>query len=248
MSVCAVRMGCLPDKLLTSDDIMSPAKDVPRMSYDSARMLSRRTQIVWALFFVTISSAMLVLQLGSDGIQNGILLTNLSSVEERPSQDPVFSSLESTSQAHWSSIVITHLGQPAGSAQSVDRNHRNAGLDGLGYHFLIGNGNGLGDGNVHVGYRWLRQQASAKPAGVDSSWWSDQVISICLVGNGNRRPFTKLQLLYLTHLVQRLQQELSIPTSRIYLESEIGSDTSSPGEYFAEAQFRSQLLDIPTSN
>ena len=223
----------------------SLAKDASQMKRQTARMLSRRTQIVWAAFFVSITGAMLILQLGNEGIQNGILLTNLSSVQERPEQDPVFSSLGAINESHWSSIVIHHLGQPAGTAERLDRNHRSAGLGGLGYHFLIGNGNGLGDGVVHVGYRWLDQSAGGIPTGVDASRWNDHAISICLIGNGNRRHFTERQVLHLSYLVQRLQQELSIPSSHVYLASEIDHDAPSPGKYFAEAQFRGQLLDIP---
>jgi len=158
------------------------------MNQNSARMLSRRTQIVWALFFVSITSALLILQLGEEPLQSGLLLTKLASVDERPEQDPVFSSIDPSMRSKWSSIVIHHLGQPAGTAELVDRIHRKTGSEGLGFHFLIGNGNGLGDGDVHVGYRWLNQSAGAKAVGIDSSQWDDQTISICLVGNGNRRP------------------------------------------------------------
>ncbi len=129
----------------------------------------------------------------------------------------------------------------------IDGGNKKNGIDPLDDGNLIGNGNGLGDGDVHIGYRWLQQSAGAKPIGVDSSQWDPGTISICLVGNGNRRPFTKLQLLHLSYLVQRLQLELAIPPTHILLAQEIGSDTTSPGKYFAEAQFRGQLLDIPAA-
>lgn len=215
------------------------------MKTNSARMVSRRTQIIWVSFFFIIPCALFILQLGSGTVHQGALLTKLSPVDERPEQDIVIASV--SEQKEWTTIVIHHLGQPAGSPESLDRAHRNSGLSGLGYHFLIGNGNGLGNGDVHVGYRWLDQTAGAKPIGVDSSQWDKGTISICLVGNGNRRPFTELQLVHLSYLVQRLQLELSIPPSHILLAREIGSDTTSPGKYFAEAQFRGQLLDIPAA-
>ena len=209
-------------------------------------MLSKRTQVVWASFFFIIPTVLFVLLLGNNAIRGGVLLINLAPVEERPEEDPVFTVIDTLS--NWSTIVVHHLGQPAGSAELIDRNHRKTGLDGLGYHFLIGNGYGLGDGAVHIGYRWLQQSAAAKPAGLDASQWSERVISICLIGNGNRRPFTERQLLHLSYLVQRLQEELSVPSNSVYLASDIGIDQESPGKYFAEAQFRGQLLDIPTNN
>lgn len=218
-----------------------------RKHEESARKLSKRTQNVWVAFFVTIATAMFVLQLGSDVNQAGLMAT-LVSIEERPSEDPLFSSIEKADDAAWTSIVIHHLGQPAGTVEEIDRNHRNAGLEGLGYHFLIGNGFGIGDGFIHLGYRWLNQTPSARLTSADPSIWNNGVISICLVGNGNRRPFSELQLVQLSRLVQRLQLNLSIPVDSVLLANEIDNGSQSPGRYFAEAQFRSQLRDIPASH
>jgi len=216
-----------------------------RINEESARKLSKRTQNVWVAFFVTIATAMFVLQLGSDINQTGLMATL---VEERPTEDPLFSSIEKADGAAWSSIVIHHLGQPAGTVEEIDRNHRNSGLEGLGYHFLIGNGYGIDDGFIHLGYRWLDQKPCARLASADPSLWNSGVISICLVGNGNRRPFSEPQLVQLSLLVQRLQLGLSIPVEKILLANEIDNGSQSPGRYFAEAQFRSQLRDIAVSN
>jgi hypothetical protein len=175
-------------------------------------------------------------------------MASLVSIEERPVEGSLFSSIENADAAAWSSIVIHHLGQPAGTVEEIDRNHRNTGLEGLGYHFLIGNGNGIGNGNIHLGYRWLNQTPCARLTSADPSLWNHGVISICLVGNGNRRRFSDLQLVQLSLLVQRLQLELSIPAEQVLLANELDKDSQSPGQYFAEAQFRSQLRDIPVSD
>ena len=213
------------------------------MKPNSARMPSKRTQIVWLSFFLVIPCALIILQAGTTNVQNGLLLTTLSPIEDRPTVDPVFATVGSSPE--WSSIVIHHLGQPAGDLETIDRDHRKAGLRSLGFHFIIGNGNGLGDGDVQMGNRWHSQISAAKPRDIQQDNWSDGIISICLIGNGNRRPFTEQQTVHLSHLVQRLQQELSIPADQVFLESELGGHSRSPGEFFAEAQFKSQLLDIP---
>jgi hypothetical protein len=218
-----------------------------RIHEESARKLSKRTQNVWVAFFVTIATAMFVLQLGSDINQSGLMAT-LVSLEERPAEDPLFPSIDTANGAAWTSIVIHHLGQPAGTVEEIDRNHRNSGLEGLGYHFLIGNGNGIEDGYIHLGYRWLNQTPCARLASADPSHWNSGVISICLVGNGNRRPFSEVQIVQLSRLVQRLQLTLSIPVEKVLLANEFDTDSQSPGRYFAEAQFRSQLRDIPISH
>ena len=201
---------------------------------DSARMLSR-TQFVWIAFFILIPSALFILQIGNRDTPSGIVLVRLSDVDERPAVDQVFQSVQKESLSQWKTIVIQQLNQPSGTPERVDREHKQLGLDGLGYHFLIGNGNGLGDGFVHIGYRWIEQSPAVKP--FNASDMDHQTISICLIGNGDRRPFTEIQLLHVTRLVQRLQVELGIPESRVSL--------SSTGKHFAEAQFRSQLRDIP---
>jgi hypothetical protein len=174
-----------------------------------------------------------------------MLLTTLAPIEDRPEVDPVFATINESTE--WSAIVVHHLGQPAGDLETIGRDHRNAGLHELGFHFLIGNGNGLGDGDIQMGTRWLKQTSAAKPRDIPSDNWNNRVISICLIGNGNRRPFTEQQTMHLSHLVQRLQQELSIPANQVFLGRELGIQNDSPGEFFAEAQFRSQLLDIPNS-
>ena len=170
-----------------------------RLHEESARKLSKRTQNVWAAFFVTIASAMFVLQISSKPNKTG-LMAMLVSIEERPTEDPLFSSIGKADGAAGSSIVNHHLGQPTGTVEEIHRNHQNSGLEGLGYHFVIGNGYGIDDGLIHLGYRWLNQTPCARLASADPALWNNGVISICLVGNGNRRPFSEPQLVQLHDL------------------------------------------------
>jgi hypothetical protein len=129
------------------------------------------------------------------------------------------------------------------------------GLNGLGYHFLIGNGKGDGDGNIHIGYRWDNQSPSAVFGATDPALW-DGVISICLVGDGTRKKYTKKQDLQNHLLVQRLRDGLYkkygiiIPRERVRRANEIDEEAPN-SEYFklvTGAQFESQLLDITASN
>ena len=217
------------------------------MTSDFAWMHLKRTQLVWASFFVVMSAMLVLLQVGGGDIQSGVLLTNISSMTERPEVDPIFSDEIPVNATKWSGIVIQHLGEPAGSIKSIQRSHLSGGLEGIGFHFIIGNGNGLGDGVVHGSERWLHQTWAARPTSVHPENWDENVITICLIGNGNRRPFTERQILHLSRLVQRLQNELSIEASEVYLASDLDNSLNiapSPGKFFAEALFRSQLLDI----
>lgn len=160
-------------------------------------------------------------------------------------------------RARWRSIVIHHSGLPAGSAASVERHQQASGLSGLGYHFVIGNGHGSGDGEIEVGYRWTRQlvgaHVAARPrlatgslrtAGLDASklaLLNEQSVGICLIGNGDRGAFTPRQIRELVSLVRSLQRELGIPASEVRLHRDL-AEVTSPGERFPTAEFESQLL------
>lgn len=157
----------------------------------------------------------------------------------------------------WNSIVIHHSGSPGGDAASIARMHGSAGLAGLGYHFIIGNGQGLADGMVEVGPRWNQQlpgaHVASRPAaegamliasrvpGTSPDELNRNAVGICLVGNGDRRPFTEQQVHELAALVRRLQRELGISADRVFLHSDVAR-VASPGKFFPVSEFESQLV------
>jgi hypothetical protein len=59
----------------------------------------------------------------------------------------------------WKYIVIHHSATAFGSDTEFDRYHRRKGCleNGLGYHFVIGNGSGIPDGEIEIGNRRLDQ-------------------------------------------------------------------------------------------
>ncbi len=157
----------------------------------------------------------------------------------------------------WQAIVIHHSATPAGDSVTLNRQHTASGLSGLGYHFVIGNGQGLGDGLVEVGYRWNRQLAGAHVAGAnpiesrngldrtslstaDADQYNRHSIGICMIGNGNRREFTDRQIHELITIVRALQAQFGIPGSAVYLHSDL-SKVSSPGKFFPTAEFEAQI-------
>lgn len=161
----------------------------------------------------------------------------------------------------WSAIVIHHSGSVAGSAESIGRQHVADGLAGLGHHFIIGNGNGMGDGAIHVGYRWDCQLPGAhlgtealrassltraeavgtRPVGLSSDELRHHSVSVCLVGHGDRREFTPRQMRELLDLVVKLQRELGISRERVFLASDF-QGMQGPGAHFESAWLESQLI------
>ncbi len=141
----------------------------------------------------------------------------------------------------WLGVVVHHSASVSGSPESIDELHREQGLDGLGYHFVIGNGRGAPDGGISVGERWQRQANGAHTAGPDAGLYNRHYIGICLVGDGDRRPFTDAQLSSLVTLVRALQDRLGLEGGSVVLHREVAS-TASPGRLFPQGWFRSQLV------
>lgn len=209
-----------------------------------ARFLARRAAVVWIAFIVMMTAALGVFALDDSKTPGGYLVaTNIDALGELTHADRLFTVDGPLDRQRWRGIVIHHLGLPAGDAERVHRLHLSYGYQGLGYHFLIGNGRGLGDGIVHVGYRWTEQKPGAHVAAVaeNSAWYNEHALGICLVGNGDRRPFTDRQMRSLVALVRRLQEELGIPADQVRLHRDLGPEISSPGSLFPAATFYEQL-------
>lgn len=168
--------------------------------------------------------------------------TALMALSGPRSMEAVLETREPLDRERWLGIMVHHSGSAYGTPATLDREHRAMGLRGLGHHFVIGNGNGMGDGEVHVGARWLDQQPGAHAAGEHerADWSNRHAISICLVGDGNRREFTDAQITRLLELVSTLAAEFGIPTDRIVLSSD-ESDAADPGVRFPAAAFREMV-------
>ena len=143
----------------------------------------------------------------------------------------------------WRSIIIHHSGQTHGEASLLDRQHRVAGHDGgLRYHFVIGNGDGIGDGAIQIGPRW-QEQLDAIHQGV-SPWYDRNAIAICLIGNGDRNAPSSTQMQQLLRLTTALQQRLNIASEQVLMHANVAKSTG-PGMLFPASQFRRQLIKMP---
>ena len=214
-----------------------------------------RTTVVWAVF-VTSMTAVAVLLLLSDSppstranlpaIQPLIMGQDTGTSEN--SWVPDASS--SIDQDRWDHIIIHHSGRMTGTVRDLDARAKSAGLNGVGYHFVIGNGAGLSDGVVEEGYRWTQQlpgahvaiSANATTAEQDeANRLNSRSIGICVIGNGDRQPFTESQMRALIELVRSLQQIWGIPATGVQLHSDVSLD-SGPGRFFPTARLEERLL------
>ena len=142
----------------------------------------------------------------------------------------------------WRYIVIHHSATDTGSVRAFDYYHRKRlhMKRGLAYHFIIGNGNGMKDGEIAMGSRWQYQQ----PGGHLNSLQQNEIsLGVCLVGNyQNDRPTDK-QLNSLIALVRYLQEKFSVPRRRILGHREMpDAHTVCPGKLFPLGKLRLSLL------
>lgn len=140
----------------------------------------------------------------------------------------------------WRHIVVHHSASPTGSASSFDKAHRDRGWDGLGYHFVIGNGTGSGDGQVEVGFRWTRQQAGAHAGNYE---YNQHGIGVCLVGDFEHHgPPSPRQMASLRQLLSFLQAKANIPTNQIIGHGNVpGRSTECPGRHLDMNALRASL-------
>jgi N-acetylmuramoyl-L-alanine amidase len=143
----------------------------------------------------------------------------------------------------WRYIVIHHSATSSDCARSINDYHlRVRGWsNGLGYHFVIGNGSRSRDGAIEVGPRWAKQQNGAHALSKNNRM-NTIGIGICLVGNFNETQPTEAQMRSLVELVRRLQHRYSIPTRRVIGHRDvIEGYTECPGRHFSIERLRKML-------
>ena len=170
------------------------------------------------------------------------LLTQLTppnyAAERIPPRPAAIGRLEAPLGRDWKHIVIHHSYTDSGSEAIFDKYHRQQrGWLGVGYHFVIGNGNGSPDGAIEVTFRWEEQLQGAH-AGVEE--YNQRGIGICLVGDFERGYPTTKQMASLVALVNYLQQRCRIPASQVLLHRHL-KVTECPGRNFPFYQCISML-------
>jgi hypothetical protein len=128
----------------------------------------------------------------------------------------------------WRYIVVHHSATASGSAKSFHAEHLKRKWDGLGYHFVIGNGRGMGDGEIEFGFRWPKQREGAH-AGNDL--FNQHGIGVCLVGDFSKGRPTTRQMQSLRRLCDFLSAYCAISPENLRLHLDF-RQTECPGKYF----------------
>jgi hypothetical protein len=144
----------------------------------------------------------------------------------------------------WSEIVLHHSATHTGDVASIDQAHRQQKDSqgrpwlGIGYHFVVGNGRNMGDGEVQATFRWREQLAGAHAG---NRTHNEQGIGICLIGNFEEQPPTPKQIDATRDLVRQLAKRHAITRERILRHSDIQA-TACPGRQFP---WERVLADVP---
>ncbi len=215
--VCGFVVGC-------SQPGRMPTAALPPDVETQPRMLSRTLPTT-----PTASSSL------EPGVAASLVPPSLSIDPWRPSATP----------RHWDWIIVHHTASNQGSVESIHsahlqrRDHNGNRWLGIGYHFVIGNGNGMGDGEIEATFRW-RQQLPGAHAGDDSH--NQRGIGIALVGNFETAPPTAAQLAAVRRLTAALRLRFGIEREHVLRHADIKA-TVCPGKYFPMEEISQQRKD-----
>ena len=148
-------------------------------------------------------------------------------------------------ETEWQYVVIHHSATKSGSAESIHEEHLNR-RDaqgnpwlGIGYHFVIGNGQGMPDGTVQATFRWKEQIHGAHSG---SEVFNARGIGICLIGNFEDSQPSKAQIYSLKSLVKILSARHRITPERLVGHASVKA-TACPGKYFPLNEIRRAISE-----
>ena len=143
--------------------------------------------------------------------------------------------------ARWKHIVIHHSGGNYGNIEFLQKVHRERQprdpIDAIPYHYIIGNGNGMKEGEIASDWRknysiWGTHLSSR------NTYKNFTGIGICLIGNFEETTVPKKQFDAVVSLTKSLMHEYAIPVSNVnghgYIE---GERTKCPGKRFPMQEF-----------
>jgi N-acetylmuramoyl-L-alanine amidase-like protein len=158
---------------------------------------------------------------------------SLLAVDDARSIDDIFD-LPTSQMATWNYIYIHQSATAGGSADTLKGSDAT-----LADHFVIGNGEGAGDGEIQVGVRWKQQLQAGRIPG--AAYIDRTCLSICLVGDFSDDAPKATQERQLVQLVTALQNRLHIPASRVSFFTN-SNTVAGVGAAFPAKDFRKQIL------
>lgn len=145
----------------------------------------------------------------------------------------------------WEYIVIHHSAGNYGNIPFLQKVHRERQakdpIDAIPYHYIIGNGNGLGMGEIDSDWRndWGIWGAHVS---IRNRARNFKGIGICLIGNYEHQAIPQQQYNALVKLTRQLMATHNIPVENINGHGLIeGEKTKCPGKHFPMVQFKQDI-------
>ena len=224
---------------------MARSRRTTKPARTKASNAGNRARTVWLCLMgamTAVGGSLLLLDRQHAPRVDGRMMPALAATGTTYNLESVLKANKPLDRARWKAIVIHHSDSPVGSPESIAKEHTKLGFKGIGHHFIIGNGRGMNDGDLHVTFRWMDQLPGAHAGGRNEKFYNNNAISICLVGDGSREHFTAAQLQRAAALVDKLCDELKIPHDKVYLHRDV-APTADPGPLFPEQQFRQMIAE-----
>jgi len=143
----------------------------------------------------------------------------------------------------WKYIVVHHSASASASVKGMDYYHRveRHMENGLAYHFVIGNGHAMKDGEIAVGHRWTAQLDGGHLA---SEALNKKAVGICMVGNFDDDHPSKKQMESLHALVEFLLARCHLSVDAVKTHQQINPIyTRCPGHNFPAKTFLKELKE-----
>ncbi|MFO1008027.1 MAG: peptidoglycan recognition family protein [Planctomycetaceae bacterium] len=164
----------------------------------------------------------------------GLLFSGISRGDEPLREVSLTKVVQRDNLREWKFIVLHHSATEVGSVESIDAAHKQRKdadgnpWRGIGYHFVVGNGRGMKDGEVAATFRWAEQCEGAHAGDLQ---YNTQGVGICLIGNFEMEPPTPAQLNSLQGLVVALRKGCQIDAKSVIRHTDIKA-TACPGKRF----------------
>lgn len=147
--------------------------------------------------------------------------------------------------SRWRYIVVHHSAGNFGTIEFLQRVHRERQprdpIDAIPYHYVIGNGNGLAEGEIASDWRQKYGLWGAHVSAKNSAH-NFFGIGICLIGNFEDKPMLSGQFESLIKLTKQLMGEYNISERNVVCHGKLsGQSTKCPGQNFPYAEFRKRI-------
>ena len=229
---------------------------LPPLPRNRSRKLTSRIDVTGSLvllatvlipvLLILVFAGVQVIQADDDGDRriSGRALNGLGSAKPRPTVAERGAQsnrwLANVPETAWEYIVLHHSAGTSGSVESIHKEHvqrkdssGNRWL-GIGYHFVIGNGHGMKDGEIQATFRWNEQIHGAHSG---NAMFNARGIGICLIGNFEDHPPTPAQVKAIRDLVKTLASRHHISKTDVIGHGSVKA-TACPGKHFPLKELR----------